>query len=58
MAKHANRAVSDEELEEYVTIWVLSCSVPVKSNIGVDGLFDAVAQKLLKLYIKERDGAA
>ena len=26
-----------------------------KSNIGVDGLFDAVAQKLLKLYIKERE---
>ena len=49
-------AVSDEELEEYVTdMGAELFRTSAKSNIGVDGLFDAVAQKLLKLYIKERE---
>ncbi len=49
-------AVSDEELEEYVTDMDAQLfRTSAKSNIGVDGLFDAVAQRLLKLYIKERE---
>lgn len=49
-------AVSDEELEEYVLdMGAQLFRTSAKSNFGVDGLFEAVAQKLLKSFVKERE---
>ena len=48
-------AVPDDELQEYILeenaeLFYTSA----KNNIGVEGLFESVARKLLKLFLKER----
>ena len=49
-------AVSDEELQEYILEEKASLFyTSAKNNIGVEGLFESVARKLLKLFLKERE---
>ena len=49
-------AVPDEELQEYILEEKAELFyTSAKNNIGVEGLFESVARKLLKLFLKERE---